>query len=183
MQTSVLSSTFFLTLLLAVGLFFFIKASVKDRIQQMQLTCEQSQDMLWEQLKSYFQQRAYYAIAEDATQKQITFEGHVRPSWFLAIFLSALAAVGLLCLALVLALLFPEPAANFVYALVLLAPLAGVFYWRGANRTEQVKIQVQPHSESHTNHQSMVTAIGHRDELATLKQTLQKQGNLTPANG
>jgi hypothetical protein len=28
-----------------------------------------------------------------------------------------------------------------------------------------------------------VTAIGHRDELATLKQTLQKQGNLTPANG
>lgn len=182
MQTSVLSSTFFLTLLLAVGLFFFIKASVKDRIQQMQLTCEQSQQTLLEQVKSYFQQRAYYAIAEDTTQQQITFEGQVRPSWFLAIFLSLLAVVGLLCLALVLALLFPQPAANFVYALVLLSPLAGVFYWRGANRTEQVKVQVQPHSESQNDHKSTVTAIGHRDELATLKQTLQQHGNLTPTN-
>ncbi|WP_071515053.1 cofactor assembly of complex C subunit B [Geitlerinema sp. PCC 9228] len=182
MQTSVLSSTFFLTLLLGVGLFFFIKASIKDRTQQMQLTCKQSQEALWEDLKSYFQQRAYYAIATDPKQNQITFEGQVRPSWFLAIFLSTLAAVGLLCLALVLALLFSAPGASFIYALVLLSPLAGVFYWRGASRTEQVKIQVQPHTAGETDLQSTVTAIGHRDELATLKQTLQKQGSLKAAN-
>jgi hypothetical protein len=35
MNTAVLPSTFVLTLLLAVGLFFFIKASVKDRTEQV----------------------------------------------------------------------------------------------------------------------------------------------------
>ncbi|HSF73309.1 MAG TPA: cofactor assembly of complex C subunit B, partial [Microcoleus sp.] len=46
MNTAVLPSTFVLTLLLAVGLFFFIKASVKDRIEQVKLASESAQESL-----------------------------------------------------------------------------------------------------------------------------------------
>ncbi|MEQ8754914.1 MAG: cofactor assembly of complex C subunit B, partial [Coleofasciculus sp. G1-WW12-02] len=41
MSTPILSSTFLLTLLLAVGLFFFIRASVKDRTQKVQLIAQE----------------------------------------------------------------------------------------------------------------------------------------------
>ena len=88
MNTPVLSSTFFLTLLLMVGLFFFIRASVKVRTEQVLLISEVPKTSLLEQLKDYFKQRAYNVTSSDAAQDTMTFEGLVRPSWFLAIFLS-----------------------------------------------------------------------------------------------
>ena len=66
MDTAVLPSTFVLTLLLAVGLFFFIKASVKDRIEQVKLASESAQESLLTQLQEYFASRAYRVAAVDA---------------------------------------------------------------------------------------------------------------------
>lgn len=176
MSTTILSSTFLLTLLLAVGLFFFIRASTKDRTQQVQLIAEQSEETFLTQLQQYFQGRSYRIAAVNAAEGQITFQGFVRPSWFLAIFLTLLAACGILCLALVLSILFPQAGSVFLW-LVLLAPVAGRFYWQTAGRPETVSLKVEPVTMSTTESKSLVTLTAHRDELIALQQALRLKPN------
>ena len=153
-----------------IGLFFFIRASVKDRIKQIQLIPAESEDILLKKLQEYFEARAYQLTSIDAQNKQVTFEGFVQPSLFLAILLSFLAIVGLSCLALILFLLFPS--VNHVFwLLVLVAPLAGVFYWQKAGRLEKILLQVTPK----TNSPNLVTITAHRDELIQLQSNLSVQ--------
>lgn len=166
------SSTLILTLLLLVGLFFFIRASVKERIQQLQFKTATSPDSLLSQLESYFDQRAYQvASRESSGQQQVIWQGTVRPSWFLAIFLTVLATLGLLCLGLVLSFLYP-PLGNWPLGLLLLAPGAGIFYWRGASRVEEVKLQIESLTGEGSEAQCLVTVMAHRDELRQLQETL-----------
>lgn len=160
MISTILTSTLVLTLLLMIGLFFFIKASIKDRHAEIVLTSSDSLELLLEQLQAYFQNRSYTLTKVEPEQQKLFFQGYVRPSWFLAIFLSFLAAVGLACLSLVFSLLYQESQVNFL-TISLLSPLAGLFYWRGAGRIEQVTIEV--------NSPQKLTVTGHRDELALLK--------------
>ena len=171
MNTATLPSIFLITLLLAVGLFFFIRASVKDRTEQVQLLAIEPEESLVRRLQQYFDQRAYQVTAVDASARQVTFQGYVRPSWFLAIFLTLLAACGIMCLSLVLSLLYPKLTGVFL-GLVLLAPAAGVFYWQKSGRTEQVSLQVEELSHQGAVIHSLVTVTGHRDELTQLRQTL-----------
>ncbi|MFB8788205.1 MAG: cofactor assembly of complex C subunit B [Potamolinea sp.] len=171
MDIPILSSTFLLTLLLAVGLFFFIRASVKDRIEQEKLIAQEPEESILARLQQYFEERAYRVAAVDAATNQVTFQGFVRPSWFLAIFLSLLAACGILCLSLVLSFLYPT-FTKFFLGLVILAPIAGVFYWKKAGRSEQVSLKVEALPTAKTGQQTLLTVTGHRDELAQLKQSL-----------
>ncbi|NEO41947.1 MAG: cofactor assembly of complex C subunit B [Moorea sp. SIOASIH] len=171
MNTTILASTLLLTLLLAVGLFFFIRASVKDRIQQVKLASPETEESLLNQLKQYFDQRAYQVAAVDAATNQVTFQGIVRPSWFLAIFLTVLAACGIVCLSLVLSILFPTLTKVFL-GLVALAPAAGLFYWKKAERLEQVSLKLESASTQAAGEQSLVIVTGHRDELIQLQQSL-----------
>ena len=168
MTQPVIASTFLLTVLSLIGLVFFIRASIKDRIQQVRLLSDQSEDSLLPALRQYFGERSYRVAALDATNNQVTFEGVVRPSVFLAVFLSLLASIGVLCLALVLWMVLPDWT-NFGFGLLLLSPLAGVFYWRGAERSEQVFLKV----ESNAANQSVIVVRGHRDELAELQRSLE----------
>jgi hypothetical protein len=167
-MTSVLSSTLLLTFLLLVGLFFFIRASVKDRTQVIKLVSEQSAELTLQQLKQYFIQRAYCLEATDSVQEQMVLEGMVRPSWFLAVFLTVMAAIGIGCLALVLSIIVPG-LTPVLLGFMALAPLAGVFYWRGATRLEKVLLKVEPVSDASTNSGSLVTMTAHRDELLELQ--------------
>lgn len=171
MNTTILSSTFGLTLLLAVGLLFFIRGSVKDRTEQVKLIAKEPEESLLLRLQQYFDERAYRVAAVDATTQQVTFQGFVRPSWFLAIFLTLLAACGILCLSLVLSVLYP-PLTTVFLGLVLLAPAAGAFYWKGAGRNEQVLLKVEALPHQDTGQQSLITVTAHRDELAQLQQAL-----------
>ncbi|MDJ0593748.1 MAG: cofactor assembly of complex C subunit B [Pleurocapsa sp. MO_226.B13] len=170
MDLPVISSTFFLTLLMMIGLFFFIRASVKDRTKQIRLIPEESEDVLLKKLQEYFEARAYKITAVDPEQKKITFKGFVQPSVFLAVLLTVLAVVGFSCLALVLFLLFPKVNGLF-WLLVLLAPIAGVFYWRKAGRWEQILLQVV----SQTDSPNLVEVTAHRDELIQLEENLSVQ--------
>lgn len=171
MSAPILSSTFLLTLLLAVGLVFFIRASVKDRIEEVKLLSEQAEETLLTELQQYFSGRSYRVAAVDRLQNQVTFEGYVQPSWFMAIFLSLLAAVGSICLALVVAMLWPG-LASVVPLLLLFAPAAGVFYWQRAGRVEKVSIKVEAFNSEDTQRQNLITVKAHRDELAELKRVL-----------
>jgi uncharacterized membrane protein len=170
-NTTIFSSTFLLTLLLAVGLVFFIRASVKDRIQQVKLIAEQPEESLLAQLQQYFDQRAYQVASVDRATNQVVFQGFVRPSWFLAIFLTFLAACGLLCLALVLSMLYPTSNSIFL-GLIFLAPVAGLFYWQKAGRSEQVCLKVELFASNESKTQSLITVTAHRDELAAMQQAL-----------
>ncbi len=170
MSPPILSSTFLLTLLLVVGLFFFIRASVKDRTESVQWIAEQSEDSLLAQLQAYFEGRSYRVATLNAAQNQVTFEGVVRPSLFLAIFLTLLAAIGFLCLVLVLSMLAPQFTHIFL-GLVLLSPLVGLFYWRKAERPEQVLLQVKP-LDTVQPAKSLLIVTAHRDELAAIQQAL-----------
>ena len=168
MQIPVLTSTALLTALLAVGLMFFIRASTKDRIEVSKFLAEQQGEPLLERLQQYFIGRSYRLAAVKAAENQVIYEGMVRPSWFMASFLSLLAAVGIGCLSLVVSMLFPG-SARLLPLLIILAPLAGWFYWQKSARPERVALQVEFLAGAA---QSLVTVTGHRDELAELKQSL-----------
>ena len=171
MDSTVTQSTFLLTLLLSVGLFFFIRASSKDRIEMMRLGSEQNEDTLMTSLKEYFRSRAYRVLAVDTAKNQVTFEGFVSPSWFLAIFLTILAAVGLGCLALVLSMLVPD-FGQFFLVIILFSPLSGLLYWKKSGRMEKVSLKMENIPSGH-NSSSIITVTAHRDELAELQRALQ----------
>lgn len=150
-----------------VGLFFFIRASVKDRTEQVTLNYPIPEDTLLSQLQAYFEKRAYQVTSSNPQNKQLTLEGFVRPSLFLAIFLSFLAVIGLVCLSLVLSLLYP-PLTWLFFCLILFAPAAGIFYWKKAARLEKVFLKIEPNNQLG---QSSITITAHRDELIELQQT------------
>lgn len=169
MDSSVLFSTFFLTLLLGVGLLFFIRASTKERIQVVTLVSQRSSDELLADLKQYFADRAYQVNSIDAAENKVTLSGQVAPSLFLAVFLSFLAGVGALCLGLVLSVALPN--VPYIWAgLLIFAPLAGQFYWRKAGRTEQVAFKLDEAQSSDLA--TVIKVSAHRDELAELQRTL-----------
>ena len=163
-------STFTLTILLMIGLFFFIRASVKDRTEVITLASPATEDKILEHLRQYFQKRAYEVVAIDREKNQVTLEGFVSPSPFLATFLTVLAACGLFCLALVLSFLSPSHASIFLW-LILLAPLAGVFYWQKAGRLEKVALKLDSQTNKTEPQESMVTITAHRDELIQLQKS------------
>ena len=172
MTDTVLYSTLFLTLLMIVGLVFFIRASTKDRIETLTLTRPVEPLTLLQDLTTYFESRAYAVIAAEEESQRITLQGRVRPSLFLAGFLTLLAAVGALCFALVLANLWPAYSATFL-GLLVLSPLAGWFYWRGADRDEKICLEIRPDATVNDLPEgalAKVTVTAHRDELIALEQ-------------
>jgi hypothetical protein len=172
MDNSVLISTFLLTVLIAIGQLFFIRASVKDRTQVFRLQSTQSEDLLLPQLRQYFTDRAYKVDAVDAAKNAVTLSGRVRPSVFLAIFLSSLAGVGALCIGLVLAMVVPGVPNNIGVAMLVFAPLSGWFYWQKAGRSETVSFALAPHIASDGTSGSLLTVTAHRDEVAQLQESL-----------
>lgn len=181
MTETVIYSTFFLTLLLMVGLFFFIRASTKDRIESLILAPQGSTEATLKALTTYLEGRAYRVQRVNAEDATLQFSGFVRPSWFLAGFLTVLAAVGCLCFALVLAIMFPTVGNGFT-GLVILSPVAGWFYWQRSGREEQVVVRVAPATTPEDNSPSpaaeavtpepaeTLVVTAHRDELAALQQ-------------
>ncbi|PAX52948.1 cofactor assembly of complex C subunit B [Brunnivagina elsteri] len=170
MDNTILPSTLLLNLLLIIGQVFFIRASTKDRIEKAQLISTQEEAILLPRLKEYFQSRFYRVAEVDTEQNQVTFEGFVRPSLFLAAFLTLLASVGTLCLALVLSQLFPSYGFIFL-GLLLLSPLSGLFYWKKAGRLEKVLLKVEP-TKSNQDFSSRIVIVAHRDEINELQQAL-----------
>ena len=185
-----LPSTFLLTVLLTVGLAFFIRASIKERIETLEFKLDQDLATIATQFTTHFQQRAYRLVEPDtvipspevadldpveadpveadlAESHRLIFEGVVAPSLFMAIFLSSLAAVGFLCIALVLVISAPQWPWLW-FSIPLLSPLAGVFYWKGAQRLERVALAFAPGPGGSSGH--WVTVTGHRDELTALRQ-------------
>ncbi|MEO1591443.1 MAG: cofactor assembly of complex C subunit B [Cyanobacteria bacterium J06632_22] len=177
---------------MAVGLFFFIRAATKDRTQVADFRAAQSPEALRQSVLQYLLQRAYQPVKPAAESKEaskpndgntamaaetparpeegwLQLQGQVRPSLFLAIFLGGLAAVGALCLSLVLAILFPEQGQWFL-GLLAIAPLAALFYWQRAGREESVAFKVT--SLPDDPNQASLSFKAHRDEIIQMAANL-----------
>ena len=172
MESAVSQSTFFLTMLLGVGLFFFMKAATKDRTEVAEFSTDQSPGILRQKLLDYFQNRAYRLMEESPSSNAdpsesdnwVKLVGLVRPSVFMAIFLAFLAAVALMCFALVLATLFSSYGA-FFFILILLSPAAAIVYWKKAEREEQIAFRINDNVDNGCK----LTVRGHRDEIIQLR--------------
>ncbi|MEB3311444.1 MAG: cofactor assembly of complex C subunit B [Snowella sp.] len=173
--SSVLTSTFVFTLLSLIGLVFFIRASVKDRTQTFQFIADSPEESLLNQLQEYFVQRAYKISSVDVDQQKINFQGLVRPSGFLAVFLTLLAILGIVCFILVLSFMYPSLSAGF-WGLILLSPIAGIFYWQQAGRIEQISLKVEALPADQPETARLISVTGHRDELAELKRNFSLKG-------
>lgn len=169
-------STLFLTLLMLIGLFFFIRASTKDRTETVTLNRPQDSATAFQELIQYFEGRAYTIETQAHETTQVNLTGTVRPSLFLAVFLTVLAAIGLTCLAVVLTILLPSLGITG-FGLTILAPAAGLYYWQQARREERVTLKVNPADSWAANVQSQAIITAHRDELIALRQALQTQAN------
>jgi Cofactor assembly of complex C subunit B len=164
----VLPSTLFLTLLITIGLFFFIRASTKDRIETATWTLSQLDKQVLQDVTQYLEGRGYRLETVDREQNQVVFTGFVKASVGLAVFLSILAAVGLLCFGLVLTVQFPQLGYGGLWSVVV-APVAGWFYYQKSQRTELVKISMRAENSGQS---TRLRVTAHRDEIAALQANL-----------
>ncbi|MFQ6538895.1 MULTISPECIES: cofactor assembly of complex C subunit B [Aphanothece] len=172
-------STLVLTLLLAVGLVFFLRAASKDRTTTVEVRSSRPPLEVLESLSSWLQQRGWTAEETNPEHRSLRFRGQVRSSALLAGLLSLLGGVGAGCLGLVVRQI--EPALGWwPLILVALGPLAGVLYRRRAARAETVELRLISHDQATG---SALRLRAHRDELIALELELgPKLGLFSDAN-
>ncbi len=170
-------STLLLTVLLAIGLMFFLRAASKDRTTVVDVHSPRPPLEVLEGLTQWLQARGWTRQGGDADRKVLRFRGQVSASRPLAVLLSLLAAIGGSCFGLVLRQLIPE-LHWWPLLMINLGPVAGWFYTRRAARSEELELQLleTEHSEG-----SALRLRAHRDELIAIEldlgQSLQLSSN------
>lgn len=161
-------STLLLTLLLAIGLVFFLRAGSKDRTTVVDVQSPRPAVDVMEGLVRWLCQRGWRPTAKDPGRQWLSFTGQVRASRFMAVLLSLLGSLGAGSLGLVLHQLFPAVGWWFL-ALAALGPAAGWLYWRRAARPETLELRLidQPPGGG-----SALRLRAHRDELIALEKEL-----------
>ena len=164
------ASTLLLTLLLAVGLVFFLRAASKDRTTVVDVRSSRPALEVLGGLSHWLEQRGWRAVPEasDPDRRHLLFEAEVAASTTLAVLLSLLGALGSASLGLVLRQLFPS-LLWWPVLLALLGPLAGVIYRRRAHRAEQLELRLISHDRA-TGSELRLRA--HRDELIAIEQEM-----------
>lgn len=174
-----LGSTLLLTLLMAIGLVFFLRAASKDRTTVVDVHSPQPPVQVLDGLSTWLTARGWQTEAGDPERQLLRFRGQVRSSLPLALLLSLLGSVGAACLGLVLRQLWPG-LGWWPLLLALLGPLAGLLYRRRAQREEAVELRLISH-DSATG--SALRLRAHRDELIALELELGPQlGLFSDAN-
>jgi hypothetical protein len=163
-----LGSTLVLTLLLAIGLVFFLRAASKDRTTVVDVHSPRPAVDVLEGLLAWLQARGWQPTAKDPQRQVLRFAGDVRASLPLSLLLSLLGSLGAGSLALVLHQLLPGVGPG-VFALPLLGPLAGWLYWRRASRREILELRLM---EEPASGGSTLRLRAHRDELIAMETEL-----------
>jgi hypothetical protein len=163
-----LGSTLLLTLLMTVGLVFFLRAASKDRTTVVDVHSPQPALDVLEGLSKWLLQRGWQAEAGDPERRLLRFRGRVASSLPLALLLSLLGGVGGACLGLVLRQL-STGLGWWPLLLTLLGPVAGWVYRRRAARQEEVELRLISDDEAPG---SSLRLRAHRDELIALEQEL-----------
>lgn len=168
---SVLSSTLLLTLLLAIGLTFFLRAASKDRTTVLDVHSPLPPIEVLNGVTNWLEERGWKLDSGDSDRQVIRFYGTVAASSTLAVFLSVLAALGSGCLGLVLRQLYPQLGWWILSLALVGGPLAGFLYRKRASRIELLELRLMSNAESK---ESILRLRAHRDELIAMEIDLAK---------
>ncbi|MFN9618641.1 MAG: cofactor assembly of complex C subunit B [Synechococcaceae cyanobacterium] len=163
-----LGSTLLLTLLLAIGLVFFLRAASKDRTTGVEVHSPRPPVEVLEGLSTWLAERGWHTESSDPQRQVLRFRGQVSASIPLAVLLSLLGGLGAACLGLVLRQLLPG-LGWWPLLLALVGPLAGWLYRRRAARSEGLELRLmnEPGREGST-----LRLRAHRDELIAIETEL-----------
>ena len=169
-MTYYLNSTLLLTILLAVGLFFFLRASSKDRTTIIEITSSKTPVEVLDVMYEWLNLRGWKQIGGDFDQRILIFKGQVVSSKLLAIFLSLLGGFGSCALGLVIIQIYP----TFGWWPILLGliggPLSGMIYFKKSAREEKFELKLISNDENEVMTSMRLRA--HRDELISLENEL-----------
>ena len=169
-MTYSLNSTLILTTLLAIGLFFFLRASSKDRTTIVEVTSSQKPVEVLDVICEWLNLRGWQQIGGDFDQKILIFKGQVVSSKLLAIFLSLLGGFGSCALGLVIIQIYP----NLGWWPLLLGfiggPLSGMIYFKKSAREEKFELRLISNEDNEEITSMRLRA--HRDELISLENEL-----------
>ena len=161
-------STLLLTVLLAIGLVFFLRAASKDRTTIVDVSSPKPPLEVLETLTQWLENRGWSRIGGDAERQVLRFRGQVAASRPLAVLLSVLAAIGGACFGLVLQQLNPQWH-GWPLLLIGLGPVAGLVYDKRAARTEDLELRLLEDVENTLTKGSFLRLRAHRDELIAIE--------------
>lgn len=162
------TSTLLLTLLLGIGLIFFLRAASKDRTTILEVHSPRPPLEVLEGLDQWLKQRGWNRHGGDADRCLLEYRGRVESSSALAILLSVLGTVGAGSLGLVIRQVNPG-LGWWPLLIASLGPLAGLVYTRRAQREEGLQIRLV---ETEDSEGSTLRLQAHRDELIALELAL-----------
>ncbi len=165
-----LNSTLLLTILLFIGLFFFLRASSKDRTTTVEVTSTKRPVEVLNLLCNWLKLRGWKQIGADTDKKILSFKGQVISSKLLAIFLSILGGLGSCCLGLVIVQLYPSLNWWPILLGVIGGPLSGVIYYKNSSREETFEFRLVDSEEYQKL--TLLRLRAHRDELIALETEL-----------
>jgi len=166
----VLPSTLVLTLLLATGLVFFLRASSKDRTTAMVISSYRPPLQLLGHLDSWLAARGWQVVHTHPEQRHLVYEGRVAASIPLAVLLALLGCCGGAALGLAISQILPG-SQPWPLALGLVGLAAAPVYLRRAQRREQLAIRLL--TPDQVVPCRLVMRV-HRDELLAVEAELEK---------
>ena len=170
------SSILLLTILLAIGLVFFLRAASKDRTTVIDVFSPLPPLEVLNGLTVWLEERGWKRYGGDADRKVLRFNGSVSSSTGLAILLSILGGLGASCLGLVLSQLFPVLGYWPLLLSIVGAPIAGFLYRKRSKRIESLELKLISSGEEIG---SNIRIRAHRDELIAIELDLSKKLKLT----
>ena len=167
-MTVSLNSTLLLTILLAVGLFFVLRASSKDRTTVVEVSTSQEPLEVLNVMYEWLNLRGWKQSGGDFDQRILIFKGQVLSSTMLAIFLSLLGGFGSCALGLVIIQIFPTLSWWPILLGLIGGPLTGIIYSKKSAREEKFELRLISDNDEMT----LLRLRAHRDELISLENEL-----------
>ena len=158
-----------LTILLAIGLFFFLRASSKDRTTIVEISSSQKPVKVLNGLCEWLNLRGWKQTGGDFDQKTLIFKGQVVSSKLLAVFLGFLGGFGSCALGLVIIQIYPILGWWPILLGLVGGPLSGLVYFKKSAREEKFELRlIDKDNEENT----FMRLRAHRDELISLENEL-----------
>ena len=173
------SSTLFLTILLAIGLVFFLRAASKDRTTVVDIQSPLRPLEVMKGISFWLEKRGWKKNGGNLEEKLLIFSGNVASSTFLTIFLSCLGGVGSACLGLVLIQVYPALSWWPLLLAAIGAPLTGLIYRKKSKREEFLEIKLL---SSDVSNKCILRIKAHRDELIAIQFELSDALELSSEN-
>ena len=164
-----LNSTLLLTILLAIGLFFFLRASSKDRTTVVEISSSQKPVKVLNDLYEWLNLRGWKHIGGDFDKRILIFKGQVVSSKFLAIFLGILGGFGSCALGLVIIQIYPALGWWPILLGLIGGPLSGMVYFKKSAREEKFELRLINKDD---DVMTFLRLRAHRDELISLENEL-----------